>query len=279
MTYKRQKFLLAILMESPTGLTVAELTGIAAILCNESSLFINQQPYEMIDSAPPLSLQLSKDIEDLSKKELLSVTDGTIGNMISPKAKKLAFELSFEELAAIKKMALQYGALSPQEKMKRAKKALSHKKQVKKSEVKPDIYTVGYEGESVDHFFQKLLNSGIEMVIDVRSNPISRKYGFSKKAMSTICKQLDIGYIHYPKLGIPSSMRRDLKSEKDYKLLLDDYEKTVLKDTEDYQIKAMALLQEKPSALLCFEADKNLCHRTRLAKHLAKTTNLTVRHI
>ena len=44
-------------------------------------------------------------------------------------------------------------------------------------------YTVGYEGKSVDAFFDALLRAGIQAVIDVRSNPVSRKYGFARKSM------------------------------------------------------------------------------------------------
>lgn len=45
------------------------------------------------------------------------------------------------------------------------------------------IYTVGYEGKSVDSFFNELLLSGVAAILDVRANPISRKYGFARKLM------------------------------------------------------------------------------------------------
>jgi Domain of unknown function DUF488 len=45
------------------------------------------------------------------------------------------------------------------------------------------IFTFGYEGMSVDAFVRRLKASVIEAVLDVRTNPLSRKPGFSKRAM------------------------------------------------------------------------------------------------
>ena len=42
------------------------------------------------------------------------------------------------------------------------------------------VYTAGYEGNSIDRFLDRLMKRGIYSIIDVRSNPISRKYGFSQ---------------------------------------------------------------------------------------------------
>ncbi len=280
MIYKRQKFLLAILLESPADLSKIELTGAAAIICKDSPLFNGQPPYDFLKSTKPISLQLNKDIEFLATKELINISEETIDNDISAESKQLAFELSFEELKSIKQVISSYGLLSFEEKIDEVKKICPDlfSKPTKRSQT-PKIFTVGYEGESVDHFFQKILNSGIEAIIDIRSNPISRKYGFSKKIMSQICDSLGLEYIHYPQLGIHSSLRKNLKSNIDYKLLLDEYEKSVLKETSDHQKEVISLLKRKPSTLLCFEADENCCHRSRLANHLAAKTELQVRHL
>ncbi len=52
--------------------------------------------------------------------------------------------------------------------------------------------TVGYEGKSVDGFFNDLLASGIGAILDVRANPVSRKYGFAKRSMRQIAQSLDL---------------------------------------------------------------------------------------
>ena len=52
------------------------------------------------------------------------------------------------------------------------------------------MYTIGYEGRSVDAFFSRLLRLRLSGVIDVRSNPVSRKYGFAARSMTEIGKKL-----------------------------------------------------------------------------------------
>jgi len=276
MIYRRQKFLLAILLESPKELTITELTGISAIISQNSKHFKTQPPYDLIATDKPKSLQLLKDVQQLKIKELLTLNAQTITNNLSIKAKNIAFELSFEELKDIKLITQNHFSTSPK-KRELAIASVIPKHKTKKAT--PSIFTVGYEGESVDHFFNKILSSGIKAIIDIRNNPISRKYGFSKKIMAQLLKESGVDYFHFPELGIPSSLRKNLKSDTDYRRLLDEYEQTVLPKTEAVQTHVLELLKSKPSALLCFEADQDSCHRSRLAKSLEKMGGLSILHI
>ena len=47
------------------------------------------------------------------------------------------------------------------------------------------IQTFGYEGLTILAFIEHLKGSGTKLVIDVRANPLSKKYGFSRS-----CSQL-----------------------------------------------------------------------------------------
>jgi uncharacterized protein (DUF488 family) len=58
------------------------------------------------------------------------------------------------------------------------------------------LYTIGYEQASIDDFVATLRTAGVELVIDVREQPLSRKKGFSKKALNALLEANDIGYIH-----------------------------------------------------------------------------------
>ena len=42
------------------------------------------------------------------------------------------------------------------------------------------MYTLGYEGLSLDGYLNKLITTNVNLLCDVRKNPLSRKYGFSK---------------------------------------------------------------------------------------------------
>jgi uncharacterized protein (DUF488 family) len=141
------------------------------------------------------------------------------------------------------------------------------------------VYTVGYEGKSVDSFFGGLLRAGIASIIDVRANPLSRKYGFAKRSLSEIASKLGLGYHHLPELGIPSDHRRHLDDFESYQMLLDWYEREVLPRKSSAIRRLISLLREKASAILCMERDVRCCHRGRLAKIASIQSGLSVTHL
>ncbi|MDR2438821.1 MAG: DUF488 domain-containing protein [Planctomycetaceae bacterium] len=141
------------------------------------------------------------------------------------------------------------------------------------------VYTIGYEGVVIDTFIQELKKSGIKQVIDVRRNPISRKSGFSKNKLMERLLTDGISYIHIPELGIPSSMRKNLQLKEDYIRLLNEYETKLLPEAQLQKEVLIEHLKKTPSALLCFEADPEYCHRSRLANVIANETGLQQIHI
>jgi|TARA_Y100000589_G_C27195711_1_gene646701 uncharacterized protein (DUF488 family) len=131
------------------------------------------------------------------------------------------------------------------------------------------LFTIGYEGISLEKYLQKLLKNNIKLLVDVRRNPLSMKYGFSKKSLKKYCNSLGIEYVHLPEVGIQSDKRKNLNTQSDYDKLFEEYEQTTLNETLDTQLKILHLLKKhKRIALTCFEAEPCQCHRTRLANAL-----------
>lgn len=143
----------------------------------------------------------------------------------------------------------------------------------------PAIYTIGYEGSNIDLFLDLLLQVGIQRLVDVRSNPVSRKWGFSKTSLADLCKRLNIEYLHVPRLGIQSQRRRDLHTAADYHRLLDEYEHRDIPRQMPIIKDLSHILKERASALLCMEADPTMCHRGRLAGVLQRYSGLEIHHI
>jgi uncharacterized protein (DUF488 family) len=141
------------------------------------------------------------------------------------------------------------------------------------------VYTAGYEGKSVDAFFNDLLQRGINTVIDVRANPISRKYGFSRLRFGEICKKLGFEYRHVPTLGIPSDARAGLSSFDSYQRLLDRYEQAMLPERSTDVEELGRLMRRQPAVLVCVEKDVRCCHRSRLAEAVAQASDLEVVHL
>jgi len=155
---------------------------------------------------------------------------------------------------------------------------LIEKRQRKRPIADPAIYTAGYEGKTVDAFLNLLMRSGIRRVIDVRYNPISRRYGFHKSTLNRLCSYLEIDYQHLPGLGIPGSARTVLGSENSYLALFKEYRCGLTNRQEDLAT-AISLTKSAPSALVCMEANPDFCHRNVLAQHLSNTTALPIKHL
>ena len=132
----------------------------------------------------------------------------------------------------------------------------------------PSIFTIGYEGKSIDKYLSYLVFSGIKVLIDVRANAISMKPEFSGKNLSNFCNLMDIEYVHIPELGISSEHRKKIK---DKEILFKNYKGVLETNYSDYldQIVQLAL-KNKRIALTCFEANPAECHRSIVAKKVFK---------
>lgn len=150
------------------------------------------------------------------------------------------------------------------------------KRAVKLPQAPIAVYKVGYEGLMVDGLMDRLLRSGVAQLIDVRSNPVARRYGFHKSTLQRVCTDLGLEYAHIPDLGVPSERRQDLGNQKSYAKLFDWYESELGKSKKTAVAQAVALIKAKPGALMCMEADPDCCHRTCLAKHISALSGLPV---
>jgi uncharacterized protein (DUF488 family) len=151
-----------------------------------------------------------------------------------------------------------------------------HKRAVEKPVARPAIYTVGYEGIMVDGLLDLLLRNGIQRLIDVRSNPIARRYGFHKSTLDRLCEDVGIQYMHIPSLGVPSAWRADLSDQSSYDLLFHRYRTEILPGQNLTVDKVKTLMKELPSALMCMEEDHKFCHRSSLGAKISAMSALPV---
>ncbi|MDR2086494.1 MAG: DUF488 family protein [Dysgonamonadaceae bacterium] len=131
------------------------------------------------------------------------------------------------------------------------------------------LFTIGYEGKTLETYINLLIINNIKVLCDVRKNPLSKKWGFSKSLLKDACEKVDIKYVHIPQLGIESEERHNLKTFSDYKRLFETYEKTTLIANNSYLLSIIEILRENQRvALTCFEKDVSMCHRGVIAKNL-----------
>jgi hypothetical protein len=147
---------------------------------------------------------------------------------------------------------------------------------------KPGLLTIGYEGRSLEAYLNLLLKSSVTVLCDIRRNPLSRKYGFSKSTLNKACEGVGIRYEHLPELGIESEERRELKTQADYDALFAGYERDDLPKQGAALAKIRAWVDAgERVALTCYEALPCQCHRHCVAEALEHTkgAKLEVRHL
>ncbi|MEW5945807.1 MAG: DUF488 domain-containing protein [bacterium] len=148
-----------------------------------------------------------------------------------------------------------------------------------RSEAEIAVYTAGYQGLSIDEFLSLLFEKGIKRIIDVRKNSVSRVFGFHKSTLSWLPDRLEIEYTHRPELGVPSEWRRNLNRPEDYEAMLNRYENEILSVSGNSLREVSEMMIEKPSVLMCREADPLYCHRSRLAEIISNISNMGVRDL
>lgn len=144
------------------------------------------------------------------------------------------------------------------------------------------LFTIGYEGISLEEYLVRLLKNDVKVLVDVRNNPLSMKYGFSKSQLLKYCTSLGIEYVHIPEVGIQSDQRQELNTQSDYDKLFAIYRENNLTHTGSHQLQILNLLKEyKRIALTCFEANICQCHRKHLAEAIESLAefNYEVKHI
>jgi uncharacterized protein (DUF488 family) len=141
----------------------------------------------------------------------------------------------------------------------------------------PCLFTIGYEGVTLEAYMNKLILNGVKALVDVRKNAMSMKYGFNKSQLKKACEGVGIQYIHFSEVGIQSAKRKELNTQDDYNRLFVEYKKTVLPETIATQKEIAEVIRKyNRVALTCFEAESCQCHRRPLAEYLIENQELNL---
>jgi uncharacterized protein (DUF488 family) len=137
------------------------------------------------------------------------------------------------------------------------------------------IFTIGYEAATMAEFLDALKDAGVQLVIDVRAVPNSRRPGFSKTPLRNALAEVGIDYVHLRALGTPAAGREAARAGRQEELKhiysgqLDLPEAII----EAEQMRELA--NQKPSALLCYEREPAQCHRSLLLAAVAGDAEVT----
>ncbi len=134
------------------------------------------------------------------------------------------------------------------------------------------LYTIGYEGLTLKQFVKKMEDNCVQIVVDVRELPLSRKPGFSKTKLSEALAKAGIQYESIRALGSPRELRHEFRETKDWSSFSSRF-LMHLKDQTDVLERLANQAYEKPMCLLCFEHDSSVCHRSIVARKTIEIAN------
>jgi uncharacterized protein (DUF488 family) len=130
------------------------------------------------------------------------------------------------------------------------------------------LFTIGYESLLPARFIDLLKRSRVEVLIDVRELPVSRKRGFAKAALSELLAKHGIEYRHAPEFGCPRDVRHAYRDSGDWTRYTRDFLRFL--PTRETALQSFAeFVVERRCCLLCLEDDFNFCHRKYVAEALA----------
>lgn len=142
------------------------------------------------------------------------------------------------------------------------------------------IWTIGHSTHTLDEFIAILRSFQIELVVDIRSFPGSRRYPhFNKEALEISLPENKIEYIHLKGLGgrrkvHPNSVNKGWRS-----LAFRGYADYMESDTFHTSVEELErLAYKKRVAYMCAEAVWWRCHRSLVSDYL-KLHDWKVMHI
>jgi uncharacterized protein (DUF488 family) len=141
------------------------------------------------------------------------------------------------------------------------------------------LYTVGYEGHKPADLFASLKAHRVNLLIDVRDVPISRKPGFSKTSLAQGLDEVGIRYLHLRGLGDPKPGRVAAREGRfsDFRRIFTAHMLTTA--AQQALAEAIVAASKSIACLLCFEQDHTNCHRCIVAESMKQNGKFNLVHL
>ena len=139
------------------------------------------------------------------------------------------------------------------------------------------LFTIGYEQATPAAVLGELKRAKVKLLVDTRAVAASRRPGFPKRQLAAALDEQGIAYLHLQKLGTPTEGRQAARSG-DLDTLWRVYAKH-LKTPEAVEAidELTSIVRSGQSVcLLCYERDKDCCHRSRIAEIVHKRTGAQI---
>ncbi len=138
------------------------------------------------------------------------------------------------------------------------------------------LFTIGYERRSLKELIAQLGDHDIEVLVDVRELPLSRKRGFSKRQLGATVSAFNVRYEHVRELGSPRAIRKRFRQDGDHEAFVSAFRKHLVE--QGPVVTSLAeLVSEATCCLLCYERHHLDCHRSVVAEEVRQVSDFDVR--
>ena len=142
------------------------------------------------------------------------------------------------------------------------------------------LLTIGYSGLTIEQFTAELQLHSVRCLVDIRELPLSRKRGFSKRALASALESLGIEYLHHGKLGSPRSLRHEVRETRDYRKFYKGVGEFLLQEQSQEQLRqAVDTASRVRSCLMCFCPDWRFCHRKSVIDAISDVEPVQFEHL
>lgn len=145
--------------------------------------------------------------------------------------------------------------------------------------MKGPIFTIGYEGATLERFVSALKAAEIDILLDVRAVPLSRKPGFSKNKLAARLAEDGIGYLGLRRLGTPAEGRAAARKGRILEMQAIFRTQLMTEGAALDMAEAVRVSRNQKVCLLCFEHDAKTCHRLLVAEAMAEKTGWAIEHL
>jgi hypothetical protein len=225
----RQKVLVALLLHALGRPTRTQLMKWLFLLRQETSFYRDSTFYDFVPyHYGPFSFDAYRELDALAQCGFIGPSGLGIPPHMRGQAAQLEASLAPDARRAVRQTLRRYGNLQTSNLLdlvyhhypwyaSRSRRPLPGRHPLpgappKQALAPCAVYTIGYQGKSVDAFLNQLLLSGIKTLVDVRGNPVSRKYGFSSRSLAQLLRHVGISYAQFPGPGVDAAFRKSVGS-------------------------------------------------------------------
>jgi hypothetical protein len=278
---KRQRLLLALLESIGEEIEARQVQQLLFLICQQHP--INYYHFAPVSEGVK-SFELEYDLGALKVKGLLHYEDELLTPLLTGYVRELPEEVAND----VSKTVLEFGRKAHEEIAEAIftrypyyamnsdlRRGVLNQDQLDKVEaarelgISPTLFTIGYEGLHLEEYINLLIGQNVRMVIDVRKNAYSMKFGFSRHILERGLRETGIHYIHLPGLGVDSVKRHEAKTDKQwYSMFQEYYEETLPQHGTELRIIKDMIERLNRVAITCYEAAPEDCHRSYVARAL-----------